>query len=207
MQCLHKGAYCGWANMGRLKLGTGDPSAYVCTTLFILNHFHHLLYQWNKKQSKERIMLNSYQLCYNNVNHNGSVLWANFTLPPPTNLCVCARGAHTHTHTHTEYAKWNGNSSGSPFFLLCFQHFSRCGTQAQGAPYTCLQLGTTLLSTDSCFSQQIRNLFHLEGLNKKGLIHFLEIFWATFPPPYWTSPSLYTPAPLVSVSIFEKYST
>lgn len=71
-----------------LKLGTGDPSAYVLYySLFIPNHFHYLLSQRDKKQSKERITFNITSCTIMSYKSRGSDLWANFIVPPPPEMC------------------------------------------------------------------------------------------------------------------------
>lgn len=57
---------------------------------------------------------------------------------------TCAH-VHARAHTHT-LSMQNGIAFLVVHHSLCFQHFSRYGSQTQGAPYTCLQLETTLSS-------------------------------------------------------------
>lgn len=103
------------------------PSARVLWYfLSIPNHFDYCL--TIEMQSHQRKELCLSVVLLNNMNHIGSVLWANFMLPSPT----------MQTDTHM-FNMQNGSVINHCSSLLLFQYLSRYGSQSEGDSYKCLR--------------------------------------------------------------------
>jgi len=96
---------------------------------------------------------------------------------------------HVHMLTQVEYAKHKCINSGSPLFLRLVRYFSSYALKTQGASYTCLRLGTTVLSKHRLLLLIANKKLTPPGegvKRKKRPIYLLENMWQLSPTPILT---------------------